>query len=143
MKNKLRELAAEVDKIKDEMEEPSFRLGVKHLEKLVRWKTQKGDEKLPSKKRRTSSRGGTPSKGGSRSTSVRIILVMRVMVTARRTTMTCARPAWINHLVNQLVSILFFCLFLLFVVWFLPQRASTTGPGEGSGITNPLVSTPG
>ena len=42
VKKKLRELAAEVDKIKDEMEEPSFRLGVKHLEKLVRWKTRKG-----------------------------------------------------------------------------------------------------
>ena len=39
VKKKLRELAAGVDKIKDEMEEPSFRLGVKHLEKLVRWKT--------------------------------------------------------------------------------------------------------
>ena len=38
-----------MDKIKDEMEEPSFKLGVKHLEKLVRWKTRKGDEKLPSK----------------------------------------------------------------------------------------------
>ena len=33
------------------MEEPSFRLGVKHLKKLVRWKTRKGNEKLPSKKR--------------------------------------------------------------------------------------------
>ena len=50
-KKKLRELAAEVDKIKDEMEEPSFRLGVKHLENLVRWKTRKDDEKLPSKRK--------------------------------------------------------------------------------------------
>ena len=50
-KKKLWKLAAEVDKIKDEMEEPSFRLGVKHLEKLVRWKTRKDDEKLPSKKK--------------------------------------------------------------------------------------------
>ena len=50
-KKKLRELAAEVDEIKDEMEEPSFRLGVKHLEKLVRWKTRKDNEKLPSKKK--------------------------------------------------------------------------------------------
>ena len=50
-KKKLRELVWEVEKIKDEMEEPSFRMGVKHLEKLVRWKTRKGDEKLPSKKR--------------------------------------------------------------------------------------------
>ena len=33
------------------MEEPSFRLGVKHLEKLVRWKTRKDDEKLPSKRK--------------------------------------------------------------------------------------------
>ena len=58
-KKKLRELAAEVEKIKDEMEEPSFRMGVKHLEKLVRWKTRKDDEKLPSKKK-----GGPPAEMG-------------------------------------------------------------------------------
>ena len=50
-KKKLRELTAEVDKIKDKMGEPSFRLGVKHIEKLMRWKTRKGNEKLPSKRK--------------------------------------------------------------------------------------------
>ena len=50
-KKKLQELAAEVIKIREEMEEPSYHLGVKHLEKLVQWKTQKGNKKLTSKKR--------------------------------------------------------------------------------------------
>ena len=40
-----------MDTIKEEMEEPLFRLEGKHLEKLVRWKTRKDDEKLPSKKK--------------------------------------------------------------------------------------------
>ena len=47
-KKKLRELAEEVEEIKWDMEQdPSFPLEVKELEKLVRWKTRKGDGKLP------------------------------------------------------------------------------------------------
>ena len=50
-KKQLRLLAAEVVKIREEMEEPQFKLLKRHLEKLVRWKSRKGDEKLPSKKK--------------------------------------------------------------------------------------------
>ena len=47
-KKKLRELAEKVEEIKwDTEKDPSFPLGVKELEKLVRWKMQKGNEKLP------------------------------------------------------------------------------------------------
>ena len=34
---------------KEETKEPSFRLRVEHLKKLVRWKTRKGNAKLFSK----------------------------------------------------------------------------------------------
>ena len=86
------------------MEEPLFRLGVKHLEKLVHWKTRKDDEMLPSKKRRTSSRGGTPPKDGSCPTSARIIMMMRAIeTTRRRRTATRTRPVWINCLVHALL----------------------------------------
>ena len=47
-KKKMCELAEEMEEIKWDMEQdPSFPLEVKELEKLVRWKTQKGDGKLP------------------------------------------------------------------------------------------------
>ena len=47
-KKKLRALVEEVEKIKWDMEQdPSFPLGVKELEKLVQWRTRKGDGKLP------------------------------------------------------------------------------------------------
>ena len=49
-KRKVRELAAKVADIRDEMADPSFSMLNRHLETLIRYKTQKGDKKLPTKK---------------------------------------------------------------------------------------------
>ena len=38
-------------KIWEEMEEPQFKLLKRHLKKLVQWKSRRGNEKLPSKKK--------------------------------------------------------------------------------------------
>ena len=46
----MRELAAKVADIRDEMADPSFSMLNRHLETLIRYKTQKGDKKLPTKK---------------------------------------------------------------------------------------------
>ena len=50
-KKNVRELAAKVDDIRDEMASPPFVMLNKHLETLIRYKTRKGDKKLPSKKK--------------------------------------------------------------------------------------------
>ena len=49
-KKKVRELAAKVGDIRDEMADPSFNMLNRHLETLIRYKTRKGDKKLPTKK---------------------------------------------------------------------------------------------
>ena len=49
-KKKVRELAAKVADIRDEMADPSFSMMNRHLETLIRYKTRKGDNKLPTKK---------------------------------------------------------------------------------------------
>ena len=49
-KAKLRKLKAEVTKIRDQMEDPTFNLSNNHLKVLVRWKARKGDGKMPTKK---------------------------------------------------------------------------------------------
>ena len=49
-KRKVRELAAKVADIRDEMADPSFSMLSRHLATLIRYKTQKGDKKLPTKK---------------------------------------------------------------------------------------------
>ena len=52
-------IVAEVGKIKEETDEPLFSLGVKLLEKLAPWKTQKGGIICPPQKISTFSKGGT------------------------------------------------------------------------------------
>ena len=49
-KKKVRELVAKVGDIRDEMADPSFNMLNRHLETLIRYKTRKGDKKLPTKK---------------------------------------------------------------------------------------------
>ena len=49
-KAKLRKLKAEVTKIRNQMEDPTFTLLNDHLKVLVRWKARKDDGKMPTKK---------------------------------------------------------------------------------------------